>query len=128
MLNPALQEWRQAIAAMPCKTIGEQQLIYELNDELNDPRYMDLRHGARHTRNMGCTGPLCKKAMRDWQRERTAQWHARRGTTPRPYRRSIDLVHVDETLVPIKAAYDKLFDSRRPVVDEEQLTAPVLVA
>lgn len=123
MLNVAMREWRQAISDMPHSTLGEVNLIVELCMEVNDPEFASQRHGQRHTRNLGCKGPLCQKALRDWQRERLLRMHEERGTIPRPYRRSRDMVRVDETLAPVKAAFDKLYDARIKYADEEQLTS-----
>jgi hypothetical protein len=124
----AVREWRAILAALPCRTVGEQDLIYGIHAEISDPDYLGYRHGERHTRNKGCTGPLCKKALRDWQRNRLAQTHEARGTTYRPYRRSKDMVHVDALLEPVKAAHDKEFDSRRPVTSEELQAAELIGA
>lgn len=40
-----------------------------VKSELADPGYSGRTHGRRATRNAGCTGPLCKKALRDEMRE-----------------------------------------------------------
>jgi hypothetical protein len=37
-------------------------------EELSDPEFAHLEHGSRATYKHGCTGPLCKKAMRDYGR------------------------------------------------------------
>lgn len=36
--------------------------------ELDDPSFTS-RHGTRNTKNLGCQGPLCSKASRDYMRE-----------------------------------------------------------
>lgn len=110
MHKPEFAELIEVINKVPSE---HNQLFMDVHQELGDERYRDLRHGTRHTRNQGCTGPLCKKALRDWQRERAAAAHALAGTIPRTYRRSIRLVSMDTVLAPIKAAHDKEFDARR---------------
>jgi hypothetical protein len=123
----AVREWRAVLAALPCRTLGEQDLIYGIHAEISDPDYLGYRHGERHTRNKGCTGPLCKKALRDWQRARVLARHAAYGTTPRgPYARSSELVHIDTLLEPVKAAHDKEFASRRPITSEELQAAELI--
>jgi hypothetical protein len=128
LLNKALIHWLDTLKAMPAHTLGEIELIQGVVNEVDDPEFRHLRHGERHTRNQGCTGPLCQKALRDWQRDRTAARHAERGTTPRPHRRSREMVRVDEILVPVKAAHDAEFVSRAYCEGPEQLTRPSVSA
>lgn len=45
-------------------------LNLEITAELIDPRFSSRTHGKRSTARSGCSGPLCKKIMRDIQRER----------------------------------------------------------
>lgn len=113
MHKPRDQRYDAFLKALQVVPSSEMDLLMEIVHEVEDYRYRNLRHGSRHTRNQGCTGPLCKKALRDWQRERAAQAHAAAGTIPRTYRRSSRLVAVDAVLAPVKAAHDKEFDARR---------------
>lgn len=123
----AIREWRAVLAALPCRTKGEMELIYEIHEEIADPDYINLKHGERHTRNKGCVGPLCRKALRDAQRARVMARHAERGTVPRgPYARSSELVYVDALLVPVKAAHDKEFATRREITSEELQAAELI--
>jgi len=39
-------------------------VIVEVAQETADPRFTS-RHGTRATKNRGCSGPLCRKALRD---------------------------------------------------------------
>lgn len=113
MHKPRDEKYDEFLKALQVIPPTQFELLTDVIHEIEDYRYRDLRHGTRHTRNQGCTGPLCKKALRDWQRERAAAAHALAGTIPRTYRRSIRLVSMDTVLAPIKAAHDKEFDARR---------------
>lgn len=121
-----IEEWRLAFGSLPDETISERNLIFEIHAEISDPDYLNYRHGTRHTRNKGCVGPLCRKALRDWQRDRLARSHAERGTIPRPHARSKEMVRVDALLGPIKAAHDKEYDSRRLYTSEELQAAELM--
>lgn len=44
-------------------------LVLEILDELNNPRYASRTHGRRACVNAGCKGPLCRKFTRDRMRE-----------------------------------------------------------
>lgn len=41
----------------------------QVDEELADPLYLHLRHGHRHTYNLGCRGPLCRRSGRLNMRE-----------------------------------------------------------
>jgi hypothetical protein len=92
--------------------------------ELIDDDYNGMAHGRRHTRNMGCDGPLCRKALRDWQRQRTLERNARVGKETRVYARDFVYVLVDQQLKDIQEAYDKtLLMWKGNVVTEETTLA-----
>lgn len=84
-------------------------LAEEICLELGDERYKMFRHGDRHTRNKGCTGPLCTKALRDWQRERTRTRNAMKGKHTRKYKMKNIYVEINPILHGIKEAYDADF-------------------
>lgn len=44
-------------------------LLDEIAVELADPEYQHLVHGELYTKNKGCAGPLCKRALRLWARD-----------------------------------------------------------
>lgn len=45
-------------------------LIRAIEKELANPKHSHRVHGRRWTYNAGCRGPLCRKANRDYGRER----------------------------------------------------------
>lgn len=45
-------------------------LIRSIERELANPEHAGRSHGSRSTYNKGCHGPLCRKANRDYGRER----------------------------------------------------------
>lgn len=42
-------------------------LVKEIQAELGDPTFKRYRHGRCSTNNRGCSGPMCRKARRDWR-------------------------------------------------------------
>ena len=116
MHNPT-ELLRAEIATIPANHAG---LVREIMDELNDEKYMSLRHGERHTRNRGCKGPLCQKAQRDWWREHHRRDNKARGLATRPYRRSTLYLAVEPIIAAVKAIHDKEFDARRLAPKELQ--------
>jgi hypothetical protein len=61
------------------------RIVIEVMSELADQRFAGKVHGKRSTRNTGCTGPLCKKALRDHGKRIMREV---RETTATAYRRS----------------------------------------
>lgn len=53
------------------------RVVVEVMAELSDPSFATRTHGKRSTRNAGCTGPLCKKALRDEARTIQRRIHSR---------------------------------------------------
>ncbi len=51
---------------------AHEYLIKEIMNEIRDTRFIGRTHGKRATRNYGCTGPMCKKVLRDTKRARSA--------------------------------------------------------
>lgn len=90
--------------------------------ELVEAAYDGMAHGRRHTRNRGCDGPLCRKALRDWQRKRTIEQNARIGKETREYTRDLVYVLVDQQLADIQNAYDKAFSMWKSGVVREETT------
>jgi len=90
--------------------------------ELVEAKYDGMAHGRRHTRNRGCDGPLCRKALRDWQRQRTLEQNARVGRETREYTRDLMSVLVDQQLTDIQNAYDKAFTMWKGGVVSEETT------
>lgn len=43
-------------------------LLAECREELLDPAYLPYAHGVRATKALGCNGPMCRKANRDYGR------------------------------------------------------------
>lgn len=50
--------------------MNESQLRLEVQAELHDPKYIGREHHDNKTYVAGCRGPLCRKASRDYGRER----------------------------------------------------------
>lgn len=48
--------------------IEDAYMVLDVLDEIGQADFASKRHGTRHVRNLGCKGPLCKKALRDWRR------------------------------------------------------------
>lgn len=53
-----------------CELPGALDVLKAVQEELLDPRFNDKDHHDIRTYNRGCRGPLCKKASRDYQRDR----------------------------------------------------------
>jgi hypothetical protein len=69
-------------------------LIKEIRNELHDTRFIGRLHGKRVTRNRGCSGPMCKKALRDAMRHQRIRSAREQGiefcTRSRPYYDQVD--------------------------------------
>lgn len=48
--------------------VEEFSIIFDVAQEINQIQFAGKRHGTRHLKNLGCKGPLCKKAQRDYVR------------------------------------------------------------
>lgn len=48
------------------------QVWHDVCEELTDPYFRNRSHHNRKTYAVGCAGPLCKKATRDYARRRAA--------------------------------------------------------
>ncbi len=103
-----LEEFRQLLSSIPQ---DHNDLLLGLIKEINDENYLDLRHGERHTRNKGCTGPMCQKAVRDWNATYRRRTNQQAGRATRTYSRSARRIAVDVILDRVKRQYDKLLDS-----------------
>lgn len=75
-------------------------LEQEVKEEVEDPRFMEKRHGTRACYRAGCRGPLCKRSERLIRRRyRTA--------AREPYQSSLD-----ELLLPFQEEHNKDFINR----------------
>ena len=66
--------------------------LADVRAELDDPRFLNRSHGARHTYNDGCRGPLCRLTIKLRKRARTERAAQAEGRTltetkPREYDR-----------------------------------------
>lgn len=109
--------FRKVMSGFPSE---HDSLILAVYQEINNPDYLDLRHGARHTRNKGCTGPLCQKAVRDQRLQYRRTTNQQAGRTTRRQARSPKYVAMDPVLETIKLAYDEVFDRAYQVPAELQ--------
>lgn len=50
--------------------MDEAAIRLQVEAELNDPKYLGLPHRDNKTYVAGCRGPMCRKASRDYGRER----------------------------------------------------------
>lgn len=73
-------------------------LVKEIEAERNHPQFKAHRHGSRSTRNYGCLGPLCRKALRDWARNARREQMGRTGKAPRTYTRDPIIKEIDRVL------------------------------
>jgi hypothetical protein len=46
-----------------------ENLLVQCREEMLDPEFSRYQHGTRATRVIGCNGPMCRKAARDYGRE-----------------------------------------------------------
>lgn len=53
--------------------IDHRALMAEMNVEIADERFATRTHGKRATYDVGCRGPLCRKALRDAARRTYAE-------------------------------------------------------
>lgn len=51
------------------------EVVEQVKAEIANPEYSGRTHGKPATRNAGCTGPLCKKALRDRMRPEMRRLH-----------------------------------------------------
>lgn len=49
-------------------TDDHSELLVACREELLDPAYLAYQHGRRATKVLGCDGPMCRKAARDYGR------------------------------------------------------------
>lgn len=58
---------------------GAHDILVAANNELLDPAWSHRKHGSRKTYVVGCRGPLCTKAQRDYGRQyqRDTRGHTR---------------------------------------------------
>lgn len=65
-------------------------LPLEVRQELEDPRFINRTHYKRNTYDAGCSGPLCRKANREWMRIISMRRAHRKGKLykPNPRRRA----------------------------------------
>lgn len=104
-----MRDLQKHLSAMPQDL---QWLATDLIREITDPKFINSRHGERHTRNRGCLGPMCKKSLRDWQRERARILAAMAGRTVRPHSRSSVYVRMDPFISAVKASHDEEYACR----------------
>jgi hypothetical protein len=86
--------------------IEMREVAIAVAEEIVEPGFDGMLHGRRNTRNRGCKGPLCQKALRDWQRNRTVERNAQRGKETRTYSRDFQYVAVDEILGVFQKSYE----------------------
>lgn len=92
--------WQVAISPADMRAVSMSVVA-----ELSDPDYCNAEHGKRSTRNLGCTGPLCMKALRDWARDRARTKAAMAKTRTKHSSRSQDYIEADMHLDKIHKAY-----------------------
>lgn len=54
----------------------------DIREEIEQEDYLNLQHGRPNTYNMGCRGPLCRKANRESVARKVAKRRAERGLPP----------------------------------------------
>lgn len=59
MICPVLEMWVLA---------HEYTIVLDVYQEINQYDFRGRKHGTCHLKNLGCKGPLCKKAKRDYVR------------------------------------------------------------
>lgn len=99
--------------------IKYKQLIAEVIAEVAtlDPNHiLDPGHGTRTGRKNGCTGPLCRKALRDWARDYRRVKATLARTDVRPRRRPDGFAEADTVLAEIQEHYEKELANRQEVV------------
>jgi hypothetical protein len=83
------------------------ELWYDLCAELMDNKFAGRTHGNRRTRDAGCEGPLCRKAVREHGRRRNS-------TAPSARYESLDLLL--DTWFPIATA--RLAQAREKILQQ----------
>ncbi len=116
-MSDALDSFREVISSIPKE---HSTLVLEIMNEINDTEYLDYVHGKRHTRNKGCTGPLCQKVLRDWRRTYRHRLNEETGRTTRPHARSGRYVEMDRILTDVQRAYNEAIDTAHTAPEELQ--------
>lgn len=86
------------------------QLLVDVIAEVTDltpSRVLEPGHGTLTGRKNGCTGPLCKKALRDWARDYRRVKATLAHTDVRPRRRPPGYEETDAILSEIQTRYEK---------------------
>lgn len=76
-------------------SISFKPLIDDLRSELTDPLYGRLNHNTMSARVQGCTGPMCRKARRDHERDRRRRLAAAKGQSVNANNRSEIFLRID---------------------------------
>jgi hypothetical protein len=82
-------------------------------EEIFDEAFESSQHGKRSTRNKGCTGPLCMKALRDSARARARMQALLYGGPTKHSSRSRDYIKADAELHRIQTAYEETYSMWR---------------